>query len=257
MDTIVHTGQDIMSSFGPTFQAYGEMLRQPQNPSSTQAASRETFSYGLHERQKLDLYSPSDLAPKPASTFRPILIFAHGGTSIPGERMFDSISDDLAYENLGCFFAETLGFYTIVMNHSLISHRAKFPGGTKEVAGVMDWAESRFGFDSNWADKPRDVFILGNSAGAVHVSTWLFDKRFILRRQSLVSGVNGVKLTGLVFQRYPFSLDFRRGFNDMLQIYFGDEEEAKEAGPTMLAEEATLGTSRKPRPWPQLWIRET
>lgn len=257
MDIIGPIGRDIMASFGPTFQAYGDMLLQPENVSKIQAAKRETFSYGSPERQKLelDLYTPSDLAPKPASNkSRPILIFAYGGAFISGGKILEAVPDDLVYKNLGYFFAEELGFDTVVMDYRLLGHGAKFPSGGEDVDGVMDWVESRFSSGLNSVVKPRNVFIMGNSAGAVHVSTWLFCKQFSAKRETFVSGEHGVKLTGVVFLGCPFRLDFNGGMKDMLQVYFGGEKETKDSEPTALMERATQSKSGVGKAWPQLLV---
>ena len=219
------------------------------------AAKRETFSYGSHERQKLDLYTPSELAPKPASNkLHPIVVFAYGGAFVSGDRILDAISDDLAYNNLGYFFAERLGFYTIVMDYRLLSHSAKFPSGGEDVGGVMDWVESRFGSRSSLSAQTREVFILGNSAGAVHVSTWLFGKQFTARRHTFVCGERGVKLVGIVMLGCPFRLDFNGGMKDMLQVYYGGEKETKDSDPWALMERAAISNHGAAKAWPKLLI---
>jgi hypothetical protein len=91
------------------------------------------------------------------------------------------------------------------MDHRLLNHDANFTSGGESVGRVISWVESRFGSDLNLFDRPRDVFILGDSAGADHIFTWLFDKRFSSMRETLINGANGVKLTGLVFEDRRFS----------------------------------------------------
>lgn len=244
-----------MASFGPTFQAYGDLLRRPESASKIQAGKRETFSYGSHERQKLDLYTPSEHAPKPTSKkLRPVVVFVYGGAFVSGDRILEAIPDDLAYKNLGYFFAEQLGFDTIVMDYKLLSHGAKFPSGGADVGGVMDWVESRFGSRSNLSDRKRDIFILGNSAGAVHVSTWLFDEQFSARRDTFVCGDHGIKLTGVIMLGCPFRLDFNGGMKEMLQVYYGGGKETRDSDPMALMEKATLGNDGAVQTWPKLMI---
>jgi hypothetical protein len=256
MDSIKPFGRGIVEVIEPTFQAYGDLLRQPANAAAIHAAKVETFSYGRHDRQKLDLYTPSSDAPKPrASKSRPILIFAYGGGFISGDKIMAAISGEVAYTNLGYFFAEKLGFETIVMDYRLLNHGAKYPSGGDDVGGVMDWVEARYGSGAMGYNGEREIFLLGNSAGAVHVSTWLFGEQFSARRNIFISGENGARLNGLVLLGCPLRWDVDGGMKEMLTAYYGGEKETKAAEPTALMEKATEGVyALEMRKWPKMLI---
>jgi acetyl esterase/lipase len=108
-----------------------------------------------------------------------------------------NMGGDLVFRNLGHFFAEKLSFETIVMEYRLLSHGARYPSGGDDVALVMDWIADRFKFCGT------NVFLIGNSAGAVHVATYLFEQRFSEKRKSFVNWQNGVKLSGAVLLSCP------------------------------------------------------
>lgn len=256
MDTIRPLGRGIVEVIGPTFEAYGNLLRRPANVAAIRAAKRETFSYGRHDRQKLDLYTPSSHAPQPGGgKSRPILVFAYGGGFISGDKVVAAIPGEVVYTNLGYFFAEKLGFETIIMDYRLLSHGAKYPSGGEDVGGVMDWVEAKYGSGATGFNGEREVFLLGNSAGGVHVSSWLFGERFSQRRNVFVNGGNGVRFQGLVFLGCPFRSDMNGGMRDMLTTYYGGAEEAKAAEPTALMEKATEGVSTlKMRKWPKVLV---
>ena len=256
MDTIAHLGRGIVEVVVPTFQVYGDLLRQPANASAIHATKRETFTYGPHERQKLDLYTPSPCAPKTAiSKSRPILVFVYGGGFVSGDRLMALIPGEVVYTNLGYFFSEKLGFETIVMDYRLLNHGAKYPSGGEDVGGVLDWIEGRYGSGTPEYECEREIFLLGNSAGAVHVSTWLFGERFSERRKDLLKGKNGVRLHGVVFLGCPLRWDMDGGMRDMLTSYYGGEKETKNAEPTALMEQATQGASRTEMDeWPKVLV---
>lgn len=254
MDKIRPFGRGIVEVIEPTFRVYGDLLRQPANAAAIHAAKVQTFAYGAHDRQKLDIYTPSSNAPKPrAGKPRPILMFAYGGGFISGDKVMAAIPGEVAYTNLGYFFAEKLGFETIVMDYRLLSHGAKYPSGGDDVGGVMDWVEARYGSDATGYNGERELFMMGNSAGAVHVLTWLFAQHFIAGRNILFSGDHGVRLNGVVLLGCPLRWDVNGSMKNMLATYYGGTIEAKAAEPTALMERATGGIhAQKIRKWPRM-----
>jgi len=80
---------------------------------------------------------------------------------------------DLLYANFGGFFAER-GFVTVIANYRLSKGpgnedgNGRYPSGAEDCAGAVEWIGANLGRD-------RKVFLMGNSAGAVHVMTFLFE----------------------------------------------------------------------------------
>jgi len=106
-----------------------------------------------------------------------------------------------------------------------VGEGAKFPSGGEDVAAALSWVEGEFGGKG----QKRDVFLLGNSAGGVHASTFIFGKQFEAQRKELVSGQRGVALKGLINVAVP--AHFKKaepGRGDVLKAYYGEPKEVEE-----------------------------
>jgi acetyl esterase/lipase len=148
-----------------------------------QAIPRTTEQYGSHPRQNLDIYQPAEDV-----VDAPILIFLHGGGFTQGDKILRSVPYGLVYHNLGAFFA-TRGFTTIIpdyrrVNSDIGGEDAKYPSGGEDLSLVLKWLEESVLL----RDRKRDAFIMGESAGGVHVATFLFNEEFLEQRRGLIDG---------------------------------------------------------------------
>lgn len=153
-------------------------------------AAASDQAYGLHERQKLDIYGAPD---SPA----PVVLFVHGG----GFRIGDKAADGWPNAAVGRWAAQQ-GWLGVVMNYRLAPGHP-YPAGGEDVIGALNWLvanASRFGGD------PRRIVLIGTSAGAVHVATALQ-----LRPEMAASGC--VLLSGL----YGYA-----AYEDRDSVYYGD-----------------------------------
>lgn len=113
-------------------------------------------AYGPHARHRIDIYHPEG-----GGTDRPVLLFAHGGGFIRGDK------SDRA--NLGWWGAQQ-GFVTALINYRL-APEAMWPAGGEDVVAAWQWLHgnaTRFGGD------PRAIVLAGESAGAAHVAAAIF-----------------------------------------------------------------------------------
>jgi acetyl esterase/lipase len=120
------------------------------------------IAYGADARQKLDLYAPEGRR-------LPLLVYIPGGGFVGG----DKNAGGVFYANLGVYFASH-GFLAIAANYRLAPAHP-WPAGAEDVAGVIAWARregERHGGD------PNRVFLFGQSAGATHAASYLFDPQF-------------------------------------------------------------------------------
>jgi dipeptidyl aminopeptidase/acylaminoacyl peptidase len=120
------------------------------------------IAYGADPRQKLDLY-------RPQGRRLPILIYIPGGGFVRG----DKNADGVFYGNVGVYFARH-GYLALIANYRLAPAHP-WPAGAQDVAGVVAWAKKEA--EAHGGDATR-VFLFGQSAGATHVASYLFDPQF-------------------------------------------------------------------------------
>lgn len=234
MEQLPPLGTAVGEIIRPTLQIYAPLL--VKNKEKIQSVKKATHSYGPHERQQLDVYT----TPKPSSRNgrTPVLIFCYGGGLTMGHKTLPDYAENLCHANIASFFALQHGYSVVVPDYRLVGkHDAKFPSGGEDVALTIEWI-------ANNADKfgtePVDIFVMGNSAGGLHTSTFLLDKSFVATRAKLLSG-NGTRLRGAILLSVPFHMQFSHGDRAATnKTYFGDDvaanvplgllKTAKEAG---------------------------
>ena len=197
---------DIISS---TTKIYQPLLIEKAN--DILSTKKETFSYGPTPRQVLDIYYPSEEKISPS----PVLLFFYGGGLVRGDRIL-SVVNGLLYTNLGHFFSK-LGYVTVIPDYRLVPE-AKYPSGGEDVLAALEWTDARF------AGEGRDIYLMGNSAGGVHVSTFLLAENFASQRSGFIRTVGGLR--GAILLSVPFS--FREAHEERtetLQAYFGPDVE--------------------------------
>ncbi|KAH8600726.1 Alpha/Beta hydrolase protein [Bisporella sp. PMI_857] len=187
------------------------------NSDAITSIPRTTHRYGSHSRQQLDLYIPTD-----NSSTSPILVFLYGGGLIRGDKTVPFFPGGIVYHNLGTFFARQ-GFTTIVADYRRVNDStlgtgedAVFPSGGEDIAAIIAWLESYLKGSSG---AKRDLFIMGNSAGGVHLCTFLLDEQFRTQRLS-IAGNAGLKFKGAVLLSVPLDFEESVGRDEVLQAYY-------------------------------------
>ncbi len=220
MDHLPSFGKAISQVMLPTFKAYAPLLSQ--HAGSIKSTRRETFSYGPHPRQQLDVYTPSSSPPasspsgeggggggRSITTANPnsVFIFLYGGGFVNGAKILPNYpkegQESLVYANLGHFFAENLALKTVIVDYRLISHGAKFPSGGHDLELAIDWVVDNLDLNhdrnhnhnhNHNSNSPReqhehaplDLYVMGNSAGGVHLATYLLAPDFAESRRRLL-----------------------------------------------------------------------
>ena len=172
------------------------------------SATRD-IAYGPHPRHLLDVYAP------PGVRGAPVLIFAHGGAFVQGEK--DRTPE--IYSNV-CWFMTRNRMIGINLEYRL-APEVRYPGVTQDVAAAVQWARTnieRFGGD------PTKIFLMGHSAGALHVGSYAYNRRFHLPDGPGVAGL--IVLSGRVraenLPENPMARD--------VEAYYGDDLQAMEQG---------------------------
>jgi triacylglycerol lipase len=165
---ILRTVRDRIAEMGPHFNP--EILKatralyRPLLPEAPEGVSVERdIPYGPDERQRLDLYAPA------AAAALPVLVYVPGGGFVGGNKR----DEDGFYANIGLHFAEH-GFLVLVMNYRL-APKHTWPAGSEDVGRAVAWAREHAAAHGG---DPGRIAIFGQSAGASHVLTWLFDPVF-------------------------------------------------------------------------------
>jgi hypothetical protein len=210
MEQLPAFGTAIADIVIPTSKTYAPLLIA--NASAIKSTKTETFTYGPHPRQALDVYYPSSNLES-----APVFVFIYGGGLVRGDKVLSAIPGGLVYANVGHFIAEKLGCIAVVPDYRLISHGAKFPSGGEDVELVVYWIKEKF-------PKKRELFIMGNSAGGIHLSTWLYSPIFAESVSSVTSAAGSLQLRGVVMLSVPFH--FRSAVaerTEVLRTYYGDQ----------------------------------
>ncbi|HXQ51318.1 MAG TPA: alpha/beta hydrolase [Stellaceae bacterium] len=120
------------------------------------------IAYGKDPRQKLDLY-------RPGGSRLPVLVYMPGGGYVGGDKNMDGVF----YRNLGLYFARH-GYLTVVANYRLAPAHG-WPAGTQDTGSAIAWARREA--EAHGGDAGR-LFLFGQSAGASHAASYLFDPQF-------------------------------------------------------------------------------
>jgi triacylglycerol lipase len=167
---------------------------------------KEDLAYGADERQKLDVFAP---AKGPGRTL-PVVIFAHGGGYIGGDKSRPGIP---FYQNVGYFFARNR-VVGVNMTYRL-APKHPWPAGGEDVAAAVRWVHKNI---AEYGGDPERIVLFGHSAGATHVAHYVFDEA--LQPKDGADGVKGAILQSGIFD--PAAAP--PGPN--IEAYFGKEHES-------------------------------
>lgn len=117
-------------------------------------------AYGAHPRNVLDIFSPA------SSQSSPVLLYVHGGAFVRGNRR---VNDEI-YDNVCCWFARQ-GFVVVNLEYRLAPESA-YPGGAKDLEAGIQWCITHI---SRFGGNAARIFLVGHSAGATHVATYVLD----------------------------------------------------------------------------------
>jgi acetyl esterase len=198
-------GQDIQRHRDRVLEIYRPYLARA--PKDGVAVTRNV-AYGAHARQVLDVFQPR------AGRRLPVVIFAHGGAFVRGNKSVD----DEVYANVLYYFARNacLG----INCEYRLAPQARYPEVSADLGAAVGWARAnaeRFGGD------PQRIFFIGHSAGATHLATYVCDPR--------ARPASGHGLRGIVLLSGRLRVDARPDNPNAggVRAYYGDEASVYEA----------------------------
>jgi acetyl esterase/lipase len=124
-------------------------------------------SYGPAPQNLADVFAPQDLPGHP----RPVLIFVHGGGFTAGARKLSPESP--FYDNVGVWAARH-GLVGVTMSYRL-APQSRWPTGAEDIGRAVDWVHRTI--EAKGGD-PTRIFLMGHSAGATHVASYVSHPQF-------------------------------------------------------------------------------
>lgn len=160
------------------------------------------LAYGPDKRHLLDIYEPID---KP-NDLMPIVVFFHGGGFVAGDK---NAVGELVFGNIPTYFARH-GMVGVNATYRL-APRHKWPEGARDVGMVVRWLKEK---GAEYGGDPEKIFLLGQSAGAAHVAT------YICHRELQPGGAAGAAGAILMSGQYNPDPDDPGRYNS---IYYGTD----------------------------------
>ena len=134
---------------------YAPLVAKP----TADVASGLDLAYGEHPRQRLDVYYRS------GGSGRRVLLYVPGGGFVAGDKR----SDERFYGNIGRWFArQDVVVFTMNYRHA---PEAKWPAGGHDVRDAVAYVRAHA---AEYGGDPAKITIFGQSAGAAHVTAFLF-----------------------------------------------------------------------------------
>ncbi len=172
-----------------------------QNEPYVRIKTERDVKYGPAERNRLDVFTP-----EASSGLRPVLVFVHGGGFIRGDK---HASNSPFYDNV-MLWAVKNGFVGVNTTYRL-APQSPWPAGPEDVAAAVRWVTDNIA--SRGGDATR-IYLMGHSAGAVHVASYVSHPEFQGRGGSLLAGA--ILVSGL----YDLS---SVPAEESLDLYFGTD----------------------------------
>ena len=122
--------------------------------------------YGAADRNLLDVF-----VPETAASQRPVLIFVHGGAFTAGNKRGPNASP--FYDNI-MLWAVKNGFVGVNTTYRL-APQSPWPAAAEDLAAVVQWVADNA---SARGGDPARVYLMGHSAGAVHVASYVSHPEF-------------------------------------------------------------------------------
>jgi acetyl esterase/lipase len=163
------------------------------------------FAYGPAERHRLDVFVPGSAA----QAAPPVMLFVHGGGFVAGNK---HTPGSPFYDNVGRW-AVGNGMIGITMTYRLAPEH-RWPAGSEDVGRAVEWLRNNIGAHGG---DPARIFVMGQSAGAVHVAG------YIAREHS--SGHDGWRPAGAVLVSGLYDTRTMEK-NPLREAYFGKDTDA-------------------------------
>jgi triacylglycerol lipase len=121
--------------------------------------------YGPADRNRLDIFEPAPRGELASHDGRPVLVFVHGGGFVTGDK---TAPNSPFYDNVGLWAVHN-GCIGVTITYRL-APQAQWPAGSDDVALAVKWVRENIAAHGGNLER---IFVMGQSAGAVHVAGYI------------------------------------------------------------------------------------
>lgn len=171
-------------------------------PLGSDARVVSDVSYGPDPRHRLDVYTPAQ-----APAGRTVVVFIHGGGYVRG----DKSAYGPIYGNVAAYFARH-GMVGVNATYRLAPQHP-WPAGGEDVGKVVAWIKAHA---SEYGGDPARIVLIGHSAGATHVATYVLNPA--------LHPPSGVGVVGTVLISGEYRVSKANASAPNVAAYFGQDE---------------------------------
>jgi triacylglycerol lipase len=131
--------------------------------------------YGPADLNVLDVFTPETAAPA-----RPVLVYVHGGAFIAGNKRTPGSP---FYDNVMLWAAKN-GFAGVNVNYRL-APQSTWPSAAEDLASAVQWISDKI---RDHGGDPARIYLIGHSAGAVHVASYVSHPEFYRVKDGGIAG---------------------------------------------------------------------
>ncbi|MBC2776011.1 alpha/beta hydrolase [Parasphingopyxis marina] len=161
------------------------------------------LAYGPDERHKVDIFA------KDGAADAPVLVFVHGGGFVMGDKRSEGTP---FYDNIGQFAAAN-GWIGATITYRLAPANP-WPAGPEDLATLVGWLRANI---ADHGGNPDKIFLMGQSAGAVHVASYAALSRF--------HGADGAGIAGALMISCIYDVEAAHA-NQFHIAYYGEDKAA-------------------------------
>ena len=174
--------KELGSNFNPEivqeiYELYKPILR---NAPKSNIKITDNIFYGENERQCFDLFYPSKNKEKKL----PAIIYIHGGGFTQGHKNAIPEEPNLIHGNIATFFARN-NFIGINATYKL-APRYKWPSGKEDIKKIIEFIHMN---SEKYRIDKDSIFLFGQSAGASHVASYIFDEKVNLEEYPIAGSI--------------------------------------------------------------------
>ena len=174
--------KELGSNFNPgivqeIYELYKPLLRNA--PKSNIKIINNIF-YGENERQCFDMFYSS----KNEGKKLPAIIYIHGGGFTQGHKNAIPEEPDLIHGNIATFFARN-NFIGINATYRL-APKYKWPSGKEDIKKIIEFIHIN---SEKYRIDKDSIFLFGQSAGASHVASYIFDEKINLDEYPIAGSI--------------------------------------------------------------------